>query len=54
MASSSLTAMTTLDASTESTMPPLLATIVTPESVATFLSIPVPTNGLSASKVGTA
>ena len=35
-------------------MPPLLATIVTPESTATFLSIPVPTRGLSANRVGTA
>ena len=54
VASSSLTAITILDASTESTVPPLFATIVTPESVATILSIPVPTSGLSAKSVGTA
>ena len=35
-------------------MPALLATIVTPESKATSLSIPVPTNGASGFNSGTA
>ena len=37
-----------------STIPSLFATIVTPESKATSLSIPVPTNGDSGFKRGTA
>ena len=50
----SLTRTTILEASTESTRPPRRASTVTPESMATMRSIPVPTNGFSARTVGTA
>ena len=53
-ASSSLTRTTIREASTESTTPPRSAMTVTPESRATTLSIPVPTRGFSARRVGTA
>ena len=46
--------ITILLASSWSTIPSLFATIVTPESKATSLSIPVPTNGDSGFKRGTA
>ena len=50
----SFTLTTILAASTASIRPPRVATTVTPESFATIRSIPVPTNGFSALKVGTA
>ena len=50
----SLTRTTILLASTESTIPPLIEITVTPESIATLLSIPVPTSGVSVRNVGTA
>ena len=50
----SVTLTTILDASTLSTTPEFLATIQTPESLATTVSKPVPTNGFSALKTGTA
>ena len=52
--SSSLTRTTMREASTESTMPPRRATTVTPESIATARSMPVPTSGVSERSVGTA
>ncbi len=52
--SSSLTRTTIRDASTESTVPPRRATTVTPESIATGRSMPVPTSGVSERRVGTA
>ncbi len=52
--SSSFTRTTMRDASTESTWPPRLATTVTPESMATGRSMPVPTSGVSERSVGTA
>ena len=52
--SASLTRTTMREASTESTTPPRLATTVTPESIATGRSMPVPTSGASVRKVGTA
>ena len=42
------------DASTESTTPPRRAMTVTPESIATGRSMPVPTSGVSERSVGTA
>src|ERR1700759_140074 len=45
--SSSLTRTTMREASTESTLPPRRATTVTPESIATARSMPVPTSGAS-------
>ena len=48
------TRITIRDASTASTTPACLAVTQTRESVATTRSIPVPTNGFSARKVGTA
>ena len=50
----SLTRTTIREASTESTTPPRRATTVTPESMATGRSMPVPTSGVSARSVGTA
>ena len=50
----SFTRITMREASTESTRPPRLATTVTPESMATGRSMPVPTSGVSARSVGTA
>ena len=44
--SSSFTRTTMREASTESTAPPRLATTVTPESMATGRSMPVPTSGV--------
>jgi hypothetical protein len=52
--SSSFTRTTMREASTESTLPPRRATTVTPESMATARSMPVPTSGVSDRKVGTA
>ena len=52
--SASFTRTTMREASTESTTPPRLATTVTPESMATGRSMPVPTSGTSARSVGTA
>ena len=52
--SSSFTRTTMREASTESTMPPRLPTTVTPESMATGRSMPVPTSGVSERSVGTA
>ena len=52
--SASCTRTTMREASTESTTPPRLATTVTPESMATARSMPVPTSGVSARSVGTA
>ena len=52
--SSSFTRTTMREASTESTAPPRRATTVTPESMATARSMPVPTSGVSDRKVGTA
>ena len=54
MVSSSFTRTTMREASTESTAPPRLATTVTPESIATGRSMPVPTSGVSERSVGTA
>ena len=51
---SSVTLTTILLPSILSTTPSLFATIVTPESKATSLSIPVPTNGDSGFNRGTA
>ena len=51
---SSVTLITILFPSILSTIPSLLATIVTPESNATSLSIPVPTRGDSGFNKGTA
>ena len=51
---SSVTFITILFPSILSTTPSLLATIVTPESNATSLSIPVPTKGDSGFNNGTA
>ena len=45
--SSSFTRTTMRDASTESTVPPRRAITVTPESIATGRSMPVPTSGVS-------
>ena len=42
------------EASTESTAPPRRATTVTPESMATGRSMPVPTSGVCERSVGTA
>jgi hypothetical protein len=42
------------EASTESTLPPRRATTVTPESMATARSMPVPTSGVCDRRVGTA
>ena len=50
----SVTLTTILAASTFSTTPECLATIQTPESLATTDSRPVPTNGFSALRTGTA
>ena len=50
----SVTLTTILEASTLSTTPEFLATIHTPESLATTDSKPVPTSGFSALKTGTA
>ena len=50
----SFTLTTILLASTISINPPLLAITQEPESLATILSIPVPTRGVSVLKVGTA
>jgi len=52
--SSSFTRTTMREASTESTVPPRRLTTVTPESIATGRSIPVPTSGVSERSVGTA
>ena len=52
--SSSSTRTTTRPASTESTRPPRLAMTQTPESRATWRSMPVPTSGVSVRMVGTA
>jgi hypothetical protein len=52
--SESFTRTTMREASTESTTPPRLATTVTPESMATGRSMPVPTSGVSERRVGTA
>ena len=52
--SSSFTRTTMREASTESTLPPRRATTVTPESMATARSMPVPTSGVSDLRVGTA
>ncbi len=51
---SSVTLTTILFPSILSTIPSLFATIVTPESSATSLSIPVPTKGASGFNNGTA
>ena len=48
------TLITILPPSTESTIPELLATTHTPESLATCLSKPVPTKGFCGISVGTA
>ena len=53
-ASSSFTRTTMRPASTESTVPPRFAITVTPESLATLRSMPVPIRGFSALSVGTA
>ena len=50
----SVTRTTILEASTLSTTPEFLATIQTPESLATTVSNPVPTSGFSALRTGTA
>ena len=50
----SVTRTTILEASTLSTTPLFLATIHTPESLATTDSSPVPTKGFSALRTGTA
>ena len=50
----SVTLTTILEASTLSTTPEFLATIHTPESLATTDSKPVPTSGFSALRTGTA
>ena len=52
--SSSFTRTMTRAASTDSIIPPRNATTQTPESLATFRSIPVPTSGFSVLSVGTA
>ena len=51
---SSVAFITILFPSILSTIPSLLATIVTPESKATSLSMPVPTSGASGFNYGTA